>query len=390
MGIKLAVVGTGSFAQCFIPLFKLHPLVSEIILADLDEKKVRQSAGKFEVEKTLPSLDAVCESDVDAIAIMTQNWMHAPQAVQALRAGKHTYSAVPTGISVEEIAELVQAVEETGKIYMLGETSYYRGETIFCRERFRQGEFGKIVYSEGEYYHDWDHGLYRVFEQRCGEKYKAMGSSPPMHYPTHSTSHIVSITGAHMTHVSCHGFVDCVDDGLYIPEENPWQNPFSNQTALFKMSDGSSCRINEFRRIGYPGAERMSMYGTEHSFECSGGGRVWMSKDRDKIVLLNDKLALKDRSIGGDGPCFKQVSEIHPIERLPVEFAGLENAHGGSHCFLVDDFVKACVEERIPPNNVWQAARYALPGIVAHESSMQGGTLLEVPDFGNPPVTDFD
>jgi predicted dehydrogenase len=390
MGIKLAVVGTGSFAQCFIPLFKAHPLVSEIVLADVDEAKLRESAARFGVEKTLPSLDAACESDADAIAIMTPNWMHAPQAVQALRAGKHVYSAVPTGISVDEIAELVKAVEDTGKIYMLGETSYYRAEAIYCREKFRQGEFGRIVYSEGEYYHDWDHGLYEVFKQRCGEKYKSLGSSPPMHYPTHSTSHIVSVTGAHMTHVSCHGFIDCVDDGLYIPEENPWRNPFSNQTALFKMSDGSSCRINEFRRIGYPGAERMSMYGTEHSFECGGAGKVWVGKDRKKLERLDDVLACGDRPDGaakaddGTVPHFKEVSSVHPVERLPREFAGLANGHGGSHCFLVDDFVRACVEERIPPNNVWQAARYALPGIAAHESSMQGGALLNVPDFGDP------
>ncbi|MFQ5843933.1 MAG: hypothetical protein ACE5JG_02995, partial [Planctomycetota bacterium] len=39
-------------------------------------------------------------------------------------------------------------------------------------------------------------------------------------------------------------------------------NPFSNQAALFKMSDGSTCRINEFRRVGHPGAVRMALFGT--------------------------------------------------------------------------------------------------------------------------------
>ena len=40
----------------------------------------------------------------DAVVIITQNWLHGPQAVHALRAGKHVYSAAPTGITVEEIA----------------------------------------------------------------------------------------------------------------------------------------------------------------------------------------------------------------------------------------------------------------------------------------------
>jgi hypothetical protein len=83
---------------------------------------------------------------------------------------------------------------------------------------------------------------------------------------------------------------------------------------------------------------------------------------------------------------FLSVSPVHPIERLPKEFAGLPSGHAGSHQFLVDDFVRACVDRAIPPNNVWAAARYAIPGIVAHESAMRGGELREVPDLGDPPT----
>ena len=35
MGIKLGICVIGAFARSFIPLFKAHPLVSEIALADL-------------------------------------------------------------------------------------------------------------------------------------------------------------------------------------------------------------------------------------------------------------------------------------------------------------------------------------------------------------------
>jgi hypothetical protein len=70
----------------------------------------------------------------------------------------------------------------------------------------------------------------------------------------------------------------------------------------------------------------------------------------------------------------------------PREFDGAWNGHLGSHQFLVDDFVRACAEGRQPPNNVWLAARYAVPGIVAHESAARGGALLDVPDFGDPPA----
>jgi predicted dehydrogenase len=148
MGIRVGMVGVGAFARHFIPLFQAHPLVDEVALCDLDATKLQDVAATYGLSKTYPSLDALCESDVDAVVIITQNWLHGPQAVHALRAGKHVYSAVPTGITVEEIATLVRTVEESGLAYMLGETSYYYPAVLYCRRRYTAGDFGASVYGE--------------------------------------------------------------------------------------------------------------------------------------------------------------------------------------------------------------------------------------------------
>ena len=89
--MKLGIVGTGSFAQGFIPLFKAHPLVEHVTLCDLYAEKLAQNAAKHEVNDTSPSLEKLCTTDVDAVELFTQNWLHAPQAIQALGAGKHVY-----------------------------------------------------------------------------------------------------------------------------------------------------------------------------------------------------------------------------------------------------------------------------------------------------------
>jgi len=380
--MKIAVVGAGGFAQCFIPLFKAHPLVSELCLADLDPAKLEENKAKHGISRTFRSLDEALDSDIDAVAIFTQNWMHGPQAVKALRAGKHVYSAVPAGITVEECGELVKAVEETGQIYMIGETSYYYPGAIYCRQKYAEGAFGQVVYSEGEYYHDWDHGLYDIMKARAGDRWREEGGMPPMHYPTHSTGGILSILQTHATHVSCQGFVDHHEDGIYAPGANAYDNPFSNQSALFQLANGTSMRVNEFRRIGHPGVERMSMFGTEACFQNSVAGAVWTTKDG--FTRLDDLVACGQRTYSGG--VFEDMSLLHDISRLPASFAGLSNGHWGSHQFLADDFVRAISTGIQPPNNVWLAARYLIPGLVAHKSSKQGGELLEVPDFGSPPV----
>ena len=42
--------------------------------------------------------------------------------------------------------------------------------------------------------------------------------------------------------------------------------------------------------------------------------------------------------------------------------------------------------EKMPTVNAWLAARYTVPGLLAHESMIRDGQAFDVPDFGDAPV----
>jgi predicted dehydrogenase len=373
MGIKLGILGLGAFGSLFVPLFKAHPLVDSITLCDQSRAKLDAVAAKNGIARTLAGFDDLLASDVDAVAVFTQHWMHAPQCVRVLEAGKDACSAVPAAATLDETAALIRAVERTGRIYMMCETSAYRGEAIYCRERWRRGDFGHLAYAQAEYLHDWDHRLYEVAQRRGGPGWQAMAREWfPMAYPTHSVGMVLSVTGAHAKTVSAVGFRDTRESDREI-FSGP--NPFSNESALFAMSDGSAMRINEMRRVGHRGAVRMSLYGTEASFERTSDAHLWNTKQGVERL---------DASFASD-----HEDERRRRARLPRSLAD-DGHHGGSHAYLVDDFVKAVAWRLQPPVNVWQAARYLVPGLIAHRSALRGGELLEVPDFGAGPAVDFD
>lgn len=392
--MRIGICGTGAFADAFIPLFKAHPGVDSVVLCDRDADKLREKSRQFGIAETCPDLDALCQKDVEGIALFTQHHLHGEQARLILDSGKDVFSAVPSAGSVEEMEDLVKAVKRSGRIYMLAETSYYYPSALYCRERFRRGDFGRVVYAEGEYYHDASHGLYEVMQWRHGVDWKQYFGFPPFHYPTHSLSMVLSVTGSRVVQVSGMGITDDHPDGLYQRADNRWRNPFSNEVMLCRMADGSVARFNEFRRIGHPGNVGLSVYGTEGSYEEQVGSRIWVTRNRKETQDLTDLLMCrkgganpgslmgKVRSEDGTHSLF---SPLHPVERLPMEFEGQPNGHRGSHQFLVDDFVRAVLARKHPPTHVWAAARYLLPGLVAHQSALQGGELLEVPDFGGCP-----
>ena len=82
------------------------------------------------------------------------------------------------------------------------------------------------------------------------------------------------------------------------------------------------------------------------------------------------------------GDYFSPIQEMER-KRLPETYLGMENGHMASHQFLIDDFCSAAFNGRQPVVNAWKAARYTVPGLIAHQSMMKGGITLEVPDFGD-------
>lgn len=396
--IKIGVVGAGQFSQCFIPLFQAHPMVSDVVLAELLPERRTKFTKAFNLKEVFNTYEDMLQSDIDAVAIFTQRHLHGPQTLQALRAGKHVYCAVPMAQTLDEISKIVDEVTKSGLIYMTGETSYYYPSTVYCRDKFRAGEFGEFVYGEAQYIHDMSHGFYDAFKYSGGKDWKRVAGIPPMYYPTHSVSMVLSVTGAKATQVSCLGYEDRDEDGIFRVGGNLWDNRFSNETALVRTSDGGVARFNEFRRAGWGGKNSvfMNMFGTHAAFEENALGSVW-SNLQHIVINMTAELDCKDAYVhlDEDGSGLHKalqkdfnstLAKVHHRHRLPGVFEGQPNGHLGSHQFLADDFIKSIIINKLPPNHVWRAAQYLAPGLIAHESAERGGEFMDVPDFGEPPA----
>ncbi|MEJ1090548.1 Gfo/Idh/MocA family oxidoreductase [Microbacterium istanbulense] len=397
MAFTVGVVGAGQFSGQFAALFQHHPGVSAVHVTDVISDRADDLVQASGLAGTFASFeDMIASPQIDAVAIFTQRWTHGPLVVRALRAGKHVYSAVPMAISVDEIGAIIEAVRETGLTYMMGETSYYNPATVFARQKVAEGAFGRLFYGEGDYVHDMDLGFYEAYQFSGGEGWKSTASYPPLLYPTHSIGGVLGAWPTHATAVSAVGTVDQRGDGVFDRAVSQFDNDFSNATALFELDGGGSMRVNEFRRVGYPShlrESRFRWFGTEGSFEQLALTSVWQTKegveDISDLIDTHASISADDPTLANVAPALRDAfisgyAKIHDLERIPEELRPLHNGHEGSHHFLVDDFVRAVTDEVLPPVNAWQAARFTLPGVIAHESARRGGERLTIPDMGEP------
>jgi predicted dehydrogenase len=395
MGISIGLVGLGAFGSEFAPLFKAHPLVDRVALCDREPERIARFARassfreKFHPSDSFSSLDEICRADLDAIVLITQPWLHAPQAIQVMESGKHVYSAVPIVWmpDAEEVLDwcdkVVRTCVRTGRHYMLGETTYFRPQTMYCRRQAAAGAFGDFVYAEGEYLHPYDWKLADLRKVKTARAASAAGQEwnevqerydrrgvrqTPMTYPTHSTSGPISVMRTHAVKVSAFGYESRSSDKYFA------DYAYSNVTALYRMANGASMRICEHRELAYQEdetflTETFRVFGTKGTFRENR----WADKERWRPLTVDE---MRD-------PLPPDVEEAFRAECGAERMYG---GHGGSHAYLVHEFVDAIANGRRPVINAWEAARYMAAGCAAERSARRDGELVDVPDWGDAPA----
>ena len=72
------------------------------------------------------------------------------------------------------------------------------------------------------------------------------------------------------------------------------------------------------------------------------------------------------------------------LYRIPVKlhFEGEQSGeHGGADAKMMRAFIKCIIDDTQPPLDVELGIRMSIPGIYAHESSLQGGMPVEIPEI---------
>jgi predicted dehydrogenase len=339
--VRVGIVGFGvcQFGAAFG--FQNHPNVTVAAVSDLFPDRCAGLAKACRCEKTYRSLEEMLKDDsLEAIFLATDAPSHARHAIDVLKHGKHVASAVPAAFgSLDDAQRLFEAVKASDRKYMMFETSAFHSECHAMRQIFRAGGFGKLVYSEGEYYHYCSEPIASFRDWRVG--------GPPQWYPTHSNAYYVAVSGGSFTEVSCMGIPSLVKH--LQPANNRYKNPFGTEIALMRTSEGGMARMAvSWDTPGYEG-EMGRVRGQRGSM--TGMGYVGHEK------------------------------KLPDLECPPLPPQVAPGGHGGSHGHLMNEFVTAILQNRTPLVNIAWALNMTVAGIVSHQSALKDGMLMKIPQF---------
>ena len=305
------------------------------------------------------NFDDFIRHDMDAVVLANYAHEHAPFAIAAMKAGKHVFSEVVPVQTMQEAVELIEAVEETGKIYAYGENYCYMGGTYEMKRLYRQGEIGELEYAECEYVHNgetiWPSITYGDPNHWRNRMYSTF-------YCTHSLGPVIHATG--LRPVAVTGFESTMN------ERRLRVGARSATFGIEMVTLNNGAIVRSLHGGLYKNSIWYNMYGSKGRMETA-------RKDTDE----GEYRRLYVNVDAYDGEYVK-----HPVKNyLPardMDERCKDFGHGGSDFYSMWHFIeKLKGDPEADTIDVYEAMDMFLPGLFAYRSILAGGQPMDIPNL---------
>ncbi len=139
--MKVGVAGQGAFGIKHIEAIQNIPGIEIITLSGGNQAATEEVAKKFKIPHWTGDLgESLKQPGLEAVILATPTQMHADQAVQCLKAGKHVQVEIPMADSLEDSERILRAQKETGLIAMAGHTRRFNPSHQWVHKRVKSGE----------------------------------------------------------------------------------------------------------------------------------------------------------------------------------------------------------------------------------------------------------
>jgi 2-hydroxy-4-carboxymuconate semialdehyde hemiacetal dehydrogenase len=140
--IKVALAGAGAFGIKHLDGIKLIDGVEVVSLVSRELEKTKEVAAKYGIGHVTTNLaDSLALKEVDAVILCTPTQMHASQAIECMKAGKHVQVEIPLADSLKDAQAVVAMQKQTGLVAMCGHTRRFNPSHQFVHKRIEAGEF---------------------------------------------------------------------------------------------------------------------------------------------------------------------------------------------------------------------------------------------------------
>ncbi len=149
--MKVVVAGVGAFGQKHLDGLKKIDGVEVVAIVGRQLAPTQEIASKYGIAHATTQLSEALASDANAVILCTPTQLHAQQAIQCMKAGKHVQVEIPLADSWKDAESVDQLQRLTGLVCMVGHTRRFNPSHQWIRKRIAAGEL-KIQQMDAQTY----------------------------------------------------------------------------------------------------------------------------------------------------------------------------------------------------------------------------------------------
>src|SRR5689334_18706551 len=139
--MKIVMVGQGAFGRKHLDGLKNIADVEVVSLVGGSKESTAEVAKQYGIPHSTTNLaEALALPGVDAAILTSPTQVHASQAEQVLKAGKHVEIEIPIADSLADARRILATQKATGKIAMAGHTRRFNPSHQWVHKRIKAGE----------------------------------------------------------------------------------------------------------------------------------------------------------------------------------------------------------------------------------------------------------
>ncbi len=142
--VGFGLIGTGTWGETHLKLYSTDPRVRLACICDINEELVKRRAGEYGAESwTTDYHELLARDDVQAVAVVTPDFLHREIALAAAAAGKHILLEKPMATTVAECEEINAAVAKAGVKLMIDFHNRFNTPFTQTKAAIEAGEIGE-------------------------------------------------------------------------------------------------------------------------------------------------------------------------------------------------------------------------------------------------------
>ncbi|PFR29040.1 oxidoreductase [Bacillus cereus] len=371
--VRIGIIGAG--LRSGIAKYWHNPDGNSVVVAAADVSMERLKTFQEKINQhayiTTDYKELLARTDIDAVAILSPDYLHEEHAIAALQAGKHVYCEKPLAITVEGCDRIIEQAEKSGKHLMVGFNMRYMSMYQTMKEIIDSGVIGDLKavwvrhfvgFGGYYYYHDW-HGTAKNTTSLLLQK----GS--------HDLDVIHWITGKYTKKVSAFGGLDFYGgdkpNTLTCPtcDENDTCTEASlNVLTQCAFREEIDVEDNNMLIMELEGGIKASYLQCHFTPDYSRNYTFIGTKGRVENDDVNEKVYVKTRKSNS----WNELSDI------TYDMKKEQGSHGGADPKICRDFIELVLNNKQPLTTPYAGRMSVAVGCAATESIRSGGKVIQI------------